>query len=379
MRFLLTRHPEATKVKNSDDCLPLHVACADDSGIGSAYICSSDIYLMLIDHYPEAVREFDNEGSLPLHHACGSGLSIKVIKFLVSLYLPSIRVVSPKHGLPIHQVAKHFRGLPAVQYLEEMASESLETYIAGIGLPLHCAARQSSKEIFQYLLNARYRNRDAFPLHAILRDHDLLDKSLIASRFLEKFARHIADRNSMGCAPLHVAVSTKLDIGFIQTLISQDMHAMQLKDKSNSVPLHYALRHGDPSKVAGLLLNQYAEAVHIADVNNFLPLHVASRHGASLDIVERLVDIYEESVTVTDDKGETPLHKACRGGHLALVEFLAQKSTPSVRVPNSNGALPIFILCQSSGKQRRSLDENAFLGAIWQLLRKHPEAILPTK
>jgi ankyrin repeat protein len=207
-----------------------------------------------------------------------------------------------------------------------------------------------------------------------LRDRDLLDKDLIVDRFLDEFPANAADPDSMGCAPLHIAVTTKLETSFIKKLIDQGPDAVQLRDKSNSVPLHYALRHGDPANAVGLLLDQYANAVKVADINNFLPLHVACSHGASLDVVKRLVEMYEESVAIKDNKGELALHKACRGGHLALVEFLAEKNTASVRVTNANGTLPIFILCQSSGKQKglSSLDENATLGTIWQLLRKQP-------
>jgi ankyrin repeat protein len=385
LRLLLLRNPDAIKVKNNDQCLPLHFA-ARSPGYGHIVGCTtqpssrrSTVMSMLINSYPEAIRELDKEGRLPLHHAFKWG-TIADIKLLVRLYPPSIRVVSRMHGLPVHEAAKaarHADAISMLQYLKEMAPESLDTHVTGIGLPLHVAAQSSTREVFEYLLVARYRSRDDVPFHALLRDRDLLDKGLIADRHLDEFPANVADRDSMGCAPLHIAVTTTLETSFIEKLIDHDPDAVQVRDKSNSVPLHYALRHGDPANAVGLLLDQYADAAKVADINDCLPLHVACRHGAPLDLVKHLVSMYEESVAAKDSNGELALHKACRGGHLALVEFLAEKNTASVRVPNSNGALPVFLLCQSSGKRKGlTLDENGAIGTIWQLLRKHPEAVL---
>jgi ankyrin repeat protein len=391
LRLLITRKPEATKVKNNDGHTPLALVYANARYSTVATSCNRSIFSMLIDVYPRAVRELDNDGRLPLHHACASGICVKEIKALVKLYPPSISVVSPKHGLPIHLAAAPYSdGLATVEYLQELAPDSLDMHIAETGLPLHCAARpkpyffRTEDDIFPYLLLATYKNRGTDSVfYALLRDRDILDnKTLIADRCMQSISTNetiMADRDSMGCAPLHIAVSTNLDTSFIQTLIEKDPSAVQLRDKSNSVPLHCAFRHGDPSNAADLLLDEYPAAVQIADVNHFLPLHVACRHGATLDIVKRLVEMNNASITARDKMGELPIHKACRGGHLSLVEFRAEKHASTVRVPSSNGTLPVFILCQSSGKKRGELlDENAVLGAIWQLLRKHPEAIIST-
>lgn len=380
--YLLARYPIAAKMKNRKGCLPLHLLFRHVYVEYAKPAEFANLVKIVLAANPNAVKVTDDEGMLPIHYACKDGHTTRTLKVLVDAYPSSHHFVSREHGLPLHTAAAvdSWRDTKAIEYLAGLAKDDLDTYVEGSGLPLHCAARSGDKDVFLFLLSARFRWTPSSPLlHAIFRDHELLDKATIVTRILKIFGGEVKMHDSKGAAPLHWAVASDVGEASVTRLLEMDTGALQLKDKSNSLPLHYALRYSDPSNVLDLLLTRYEAGVRVADVNGFLPMHVACRHGAPLATVKRLLELYPESASISDKRGELPLHKACRGGHLALVEFLAEENVPSVRQPNREGVLPVLLLCQRSGKQSFLADHLLETGTIWQLLRKHPEAILMPK
>ena len=373
VQLLLSKFRGGAKHRNRDGCLPLHMMFRDHKDR------HADDIRLLLRSYPEAVSVADKEGRLPLHYACQRKGHAKSLDIFVNAHPPSIRVISPKHGSPLHYAAGSYSAdLPLIRFLEGKAPDMLDTYIPGKGLPLHCAARDGSPDCFDYLLRKRKLGQSGFHciLHDIFRDKHLADKATIAERIITDYHDHLEDHDLQGATPLHLAAQSDVGMDFIQRLIDETPDKVSLKDNFNAIPLHYALREGDPSNCTEQLLHFFQDGVRIADANGALPIHVACRKGASLNLVQSMAELYPRSIEVADKRGDLPLHKACRSGDVPLVEFLAQRDHSSIRKPNGQGYLPALILCQSSGKQHHLYSELDILGAIWELIRKHPEAIL---
>ena len=125
-------------------------------------------------------------------------------------------------------------------------------------------------------------------------------------------------------------------------------------------------------------MTAYPEGAHALDNKVCTPLHVACRRGSSLALVKHLVDTDEMSLRLTDENQETPLHKACRGGHhVAIVQYLVEKNMPSASARNAAGVLPVFILCQASGKSLDIQDMPEYVKTIWNLSCQHRSKYCP--
>ena len=103
---------------------------------------------------------------------------------------------------------------------------------------------------------------------------------------------------------------------------------------------------------------------------------MASLHDLRLDALRNLVDDLPCTLQAVCKDAELPLHKACRRGHLDVVNELLQRDMTSAGARNSSGMLPLFLLCQLSGKKSADeFDSPAFVETVWNLLIAHPEAV----
>jgi len=410
IKLLFEAYPEAIHTKNTAGLLPLHCLCGVSSidELGKQEI---DHINFLVAQLPYSVKVKDSEGSLPLHHA-SRNFSLKGLKHIVRLFPEGVREESPKHGLPIHCACQHVDGPENMKYLQSQYPKSLTVRNESVGLPMECSLRSSTLE---YTMNKRYAGK-ANPFHAALADEEIKDRVSFAEKFLDYYDENAKDIDSLGRFPLHLAVMLpSVTPSLVDLLIECHEEAVQAKDKQGSLPLHYALRHnvshevlecllrhyaassqvadhngstplhlacrhGYPTNVISLLLDAFPAAATLQDQRGCTPLHVASRHGASVEVVKRLIVADERAIDFVDHSLEIPLHKAARGGHPALVRLLVEKRPPSTGLRNIAGMLPVFLLCQKSGKKDVSaMNDPDFSDAVWQLLKAHPETAKSNK
>ena len=378
------------------------------AGIRLYFEALEDIIQFLVAQLPYGIQAKDSEGRLPLHYACGN-FSLKGLQHLVGLYPDSVRVESTLHGLPIHCACKNSTNLEVVKYLVSLYPESINVYNDEVGLPLHCA---ESDEVFEHLFHQRYSNTDK-PLHDIFQDEKLENKTGVAENFIRFFPGNAQDADSQDSFPLHLAVSAPTNLPFInklialnpkaiakqdsqgalplhnaarsgasrdivQCLVSRSSRSAEVVDRQGRTPLHLACHHKASLEVVSGLIQAFPQGVRVRDGCGCVPLHVACRHGSPLDVIQRLVELDPLSLHSVDKNQELPLHKACWGGHTYLVEFLVKTNMLSAHARNELGMLPVFLLCQSSGKSRScaSVEHTPKLvEAIWLLLATYPEAV----
>lgn len=399
--------PAAIHTTNSQGCLPLHCIFSPPEAP------KKEVFQFLFAQLPYGIKVRDKSGRVPAHFACGArDLSLKDLKHIIGLYPDAVRVESPVHGLPIHVACSEGRNLQIVKYLESLYPESLDIGNNSVGLPLECA---EGEELFEYLLLKRYNSyfqkRGSFPLHAIFQDDGLKSKKPVAKRLIEYFPPHARDIDKRGSNPLHQAVAAVSDVDLIRELLTLNPEAVEKRDVQGSLPLHYALRN-QPSKdiaeclveafpaglgvadhqgstplhiacryaasvdVVSYLQDTYPEGIRAVDRHGCTPLHAACRHGSSLEVVQHLVETDQNNLHILDEHQELPIHKACRGGHVSLLRYLLERNMPAASARNASGMLPVFILCQSSGKSREVLETPEYVEAIWQLLLAHPESVM---
>ena len=104
---------------------------------------------------------------------------------------------------------------------------------------------------------------------------------------------------------------------------------------------------------------------------------MACRHNKlSVEAVLLLIEANPDAATTKSADGELPLHKACRGGHILLIKLLFDKRMASASERNFSGMLPVFYLCQSSGKREQDIVHGPeFLETVWTLLRANPDGV----
>eukprot|EP01038_Epipyxis_sp_PR26KG_P006083 gene6083-8382_t len=92
IQFILSSYPEALKIKNNEGNLPLHLASNGKS--------SFETIQFILASYPEAIEIKNNEGNLPLHLASNGKLSFETIQFILSSYLEALKIKNNEGNLP---------------------------------------------------------------------------------------------------------------------------------------------------------------------------------------------------------------------------------------------------------------------------------------
>lgn len=91
-----------------------------------------------------------------------------------------------------------------------------------------------------------------------------------------------------------------------------------------------------------------------------------------IDVVQYLVDSGPISLRMTDSNGAIPLHTACgnEGINLAIIKALFNAWPESITQQDQDGELPIHALCRNEG-----LDKAASLEIISFLVKSYPESV----
>ena len=229
-------------------------------------------------------------------------------------------------------------------------------------MPLHVACEKGAPiEIVRPLLQrhaaALYMTNDNngdLPLHAACR---AAAESLI--RFLaEQDPNAVQARNNDGALPLHLLCgSSRPTLPAVNYLVDAFRGALAIRTTAGGdlpggdLPLHAACR-ADADAAESLirfLAEQDPNAVQAPNNDGALPLHLlCGSSRPTLPAVTYLVDAFREALTMrTTAGGDLPLHAACRAAAEPLMRFLAEQDPNTVQVANSDGALPLHLLCGS--------------------------------
>jgi ankyrin repeat protein len=124
-------------------------------------------------------------------------------------------------------------------------------------------------------------------------------------------AAMIPDDN--GWLPLHVAAYWKgSNAEYMGTIFDAYPSAAEVKNNSDSLPLHIALSSHASDKTVRMLFKAYAKAAEIQNKYGHLPLHLACyRWNVSIETIQMIYDANPKAVEIQDNEGWLPLHHAC--------------------------------------------------------------------
>jgi ankyrin repeat protein len=109
MRVLLSIYPDAAKIKNNYEFLPIHLALD--------YNVSSNIIIMLIEAYPDCIKEKGRFGNTPLHYAAENRKFSHLIKIILDAYPEGKNIKNDQDELPVDVAKANKAPLEIINYL----------------------------------------------------------------------------------------------------------------------------------------------------------------------------------------------------------------------------------------------------------------------
>jgi ankyrin repeat protein len=373
VRSLIRSNPDAVRVRDAEDFLPLHWASCKNAPV--------EVLKILIEAWPDSVRE-TMKGGLPVHLACRQGASLDRIKFLVEKYPKGLEVATQQGLLPIHYVCRKTGALDVIKFLVDQTPLTLSETAADGLLPIHTACRYGKSLDFVKFLVERWprclqvsSSDGSLPIHYLCRGASfehvqwmiLNDPSVLQAT------------NQEGSLPLHLlCANPKASLDVVELVYEGFQDALTKKDEAGMVPLDLVTEHNtsvadfirerQPKKkpkplglyplhralselhisvdVVRNILKQSPDEVCVPDEERMLPIHMACRNGASLEVIKELVNAWPESLKWTNKGGSLPLHTLCSNkGDPSVVLYLINAWREGTGVSNNYGWLPLHCAC----------------------------------
>jgi len=382
VRYIYSKWPAAIQRADRDGRLPLHDLCDSCIELSS----SLDILRFLLINAPASVREADYPNvHLPIHIAIGWGhKSFAFCKILLDAYPESARITmgSGTGGdLPIHcacDIGRRDDIIQTIRYLLKLYPQSINIEARCGWLPIHYAARKGNVEVIKLLLQcdpetvtkkteADRWNEAKLPLHVACEEYppcfdaaqllyDIYPEAILDGKCLERM---------LGRGHSHI---------FAKQLVyaekAQDLNALATSNENGWLPLHHALNKNASLGSIKLLLQGNPSAIQVSNRTGVSPLHLASEFS-SVGVVHYLIGKLDDSMLDhIDGNGDTILHCACRGGNLAVVNYLSEKHASLVSIVDSQNRLPIHLFCEADNDKRESPE---YVETVWRLLLASPE------
>uniref|UniRef100_A0A3Q1AGX9 Ion transport domain-containing protein n=1 Tax=Amphiprion ocellaris TaxID=80972 RepID=A0A3Q1AGX9_AMPOC len=282
----------------------------------------------LVRKSPEVLSEKDECGASPLHHAAAGG-HVTLIQFIIAV----------------------------------IDSQEVNSCDEDGNVALHWAVEKNKAESCRALMD-------------LGADPNILNKALMSPLHLAVSCGHnnlvgikhgakLCKRNKLGHYPIHAAafagakkameVILKEGEEFGHVCVSH----INYLDKSNSSPLHLAVRGGNMETIR--LCLACGAKVDQQQNDKSTPLHLACTQGA-IEVVKLMlssVDQVEDIINLTDGALQTPLHRATIFDHTELAEYLISlgadlnsidcKGTSPLLLATSCGAWKTVALLLSKG------------------------------
>lgn len=289
----------------------------------------------------------DSQDNLPIHLACASTTdAIEKVKALIKVDASYVHSEGMQKRTPLH--AACFKGTLAVVTL--LLEQKAKTHVGDThgNLPIHfaCASTGDAVEKVEALIkiDANYVQSVGgdrrTPLHFACRHGTFAVVSLL----LERIGRTgVRDRN--GELPIHFACMSTTDaVEKIKALIKVDASHVHSKGCKMRTPLHCACDKGS-AVVVSLLLEHGAKTDCAGEAFDRLPIHLACMSKTDrVEKVLKLLDVDSNSINRQDKQGNTSLHLASRN-YADTVTILLDRGC-NVNVTNNDGNTALHLACE---------------------------------
>ncbi|QJT94622.1 ankyrin repeat domain-containing protein [Wolbachia endosymbiont of Diaphorina citri] len=153
-------------------------------------------------------------------------------------------------------------------------------------------------------------------------------------------------RDKSESTPLHLAIE-KGNENIVNALLAAQGIDVNLRDKSKSTPLHLAIEKGNENIVNALLAAQGID-VNLRDKSKSTPLHLAIEKGNE-NIVNALLAAQGIDVNLRDKSEQTPLYLAAEKGKIGIVEAILAKGPNDIDLPDKLlGRTPLYVAADKS-------------------------------
>ncbi|XP_041817411.1 transient receptor potential cation channel subfamily A member 1b [Chelmon rostratus] len=281
----------------------------------------------LVKKSPEVLSEKDECGASPLHHAAAGGY-ITLIQFITSVTdSQELNSCDEQGNVPLHWAVERNKAESCKALLDLGADPNILNM--ALLSPLHLAVSLGHNSLVELLLS--YCATDS-NLQGDLGNTPLILACSInnceALNILIKNRARLCQQNKLGHFPIHAAAfaGAKKAMEVIlkageETGHHTESHINYL-DKSNSSPLHLAVRGGNMDAIRLCLAN--GAKVDQQQNDRSTPLHLACTQGAT-EVVKLMLSSFhqvEDIINLTDGANQTPLHRATIFDHTELAEYL---------------------------------------------------------
>jgi ankyrin repeat protein len=334
IRRMLQLAPQTSQMKNAQQQLPLHRACASAKLANHGAFQNSSIQVLL-EHYPAGASEQDTSGCTPLHLACST----------VS--------VSPE------MIAKIYAACPDALNKTNTKGDS----------PLHCACQKRGEDVVTFLLKqcpqgVAVRNKAGFtPIHYACQSSKMSQAALTLCFQASPQALSVQGGVN-GSTPFQMvclSLQSEFDQRRVRHLYESFPHALLMRDAKGVSPLWYP-----PSHMCHNMLTLLEESTpniwDLRDSKGNTLLHVASCGMAGM-LLSIVANRRPDLVFVTNHKGELPLHTRLKRGSRrqmagdcrALLHHYPQSSVTSDDHPTSihQERMMPFMLAAMAGEQQQ--------------------------
>ena len=319
---LLSVYPQGASQRDSEGCVPLHLAAAgaaaaetSDDGVSKADV--ADVVSQLLTVAPEATAEADLSGMLPLHHATLHCAPAPVVAALLDVCPEAVHHEASHGWTPLALAITYAQSADVVRVLLERWPDGAAQRIDALDcLPLHLAAKHQARSAIVRLVLA------AAPAAAATLDAE-------------------------GRLPLHVAAASRADAAVVGALLRAHPAACDVPDVDGWMPLHHAAANEAPALLIELLLHAQPRVARTAAPDGRLPLHLAVSHHAPSAAVRALLRIAPETAAQRTSEGHLPLHLASEhGASAATVGALLDVHPAGARERTRLGRLPLQLVAR---------------------------------
>ncbi|KAM6900693.1 transient receptor potential cation channel subfamily A member 1b isoform 1-T1 [Xenentodon cancila] len=281
----------------------------------------------LVRKSPEVLSEKDECGASPLHHAAGGG-HVTLIQFIITVVgSKELNSCDDQGNVPLHWAVEKNKAESCRTLLDLGADPNiLNTALLS---PLHLAVSLRHQNLVELLLSHSATNCN---LQGDLGNTPLILASSInnceALSTLLKHGAKLCKQNKLGHFPMHAAAfagakkAMEVILKAGEELGHIAVNHINYLDKSNSSPLHLAVRGGNIETIhlciaTGAKIDQQQN-------DRSTPLHLACTQGATevVKLMLSTIDQVEDVINLTDGACQTPLHRATIFDHAELAEYL---------------------------------------------------------
>ncbi|XP_061662032.1 transient receptor potential cation channel subfamily A member 1b isoform X2 [Syngnathoides biaculeatus] len=318
----------------------------------------------LVRKSPEVLSEKDELGAGPVHHAAAGG-HVALIQFITSvLGHQALNSCDERGDVPLHWAVDKDQAESCRVLLDLRADPNVLN--AALLSPLHLAISQGHNRLVELLLS--YGTVD-YNLPGDLGNTPVMMACSLnnceALDILLKHGARLCKQNKLGHFAVHAAAfaGAKKALEIILKAGEELGHFgenhINYLDKSNSSPLHLAVRGGNTDTIRFCIVK--GAKIDQKQHDRSTPLHLACTQGA-LEVVKMMLCSHgrvEDIINLKDGACQTPLHRATIFDHVDLADYLISlgadvnavdcKGTPPLLLATSCGAWRTVVLLLSNG------------------------------